>query len=134
MKLKIALAAAAGLLLVAPTVQSATAKSPADGARHNGRQCFYTRNADGFAAPDDKTLNVRVGPRDVYQFKMFGHCTDIDWANHIALVSRGSDWICQGLDAEVITRSPIGPQRCMVRDMHKLTPAEIAVLPKGGRP
>jgi hypothetical protein len=34
----------------------------------------------------------------------------------------------------VVTHSPIGPQRCPVRSMHKLTPEEIAALPKNARP
>jgi hypothetical protein len=58
----------------------------------------------------------------------------VDWAQHIALISRGSDYICSGIDAEIVTPSPIGPQRCAVRNIHKLTPAEIAALPKRARP
>ena len=38
--------------------------------------------------PDDHTLYVRVGVRDVYQFEMFGPCPDIDWNQRLALVSR----------------------------------------------
>ena len=89
---------------------------------------------DGFAAPDEKTLYVRVGVRDVYRFDMFGTCPDLDWNQRLALVSRGSSWICSGMDAEVITHSPIGPQRCPVRHVRKLTPQEIAALPPKSRP
>jgi hypothetical protein len=39
------------------------------------------------------------------------------------------------MDAEVITHSPgLGRQRCAVRNVRKLTPEEIAALPKRGRP
>jgi hypothetical protein len=38
------------------------------------------------------------------------------------------------MDAEVITHSQIGPQRCPVRHVHKLTPEEIAALPPKSRP
>jgi hypothetical protein len=113
----------------APT--TTLAKSPVERSK---RQCFFTRNADGFAAPNDKTLYVRVGARDVYEFQMFGSCLDLDWSQQLALVSRSSSSICTGMDAEVVTRSAIGPQRCPVRSVRKLTPEEIAALPRGSRP
>ena len=97
--------------------------------------CFWTHSATGFAAADEHTLNVRVGVRDIYQFEMFGPCQGLDWNNEIALVSRPGDMICRGMDAEVISRSPgFGRQRCMVRNVRKLTPEEIAALPKRAGP
>jgi hypothetical protein len=133
MKTRTALAATAAALLALGTAAStpAFAKSPAAPGKN---QCFFTRNADGFAAPNEKTLYVRVGVRDVYQFEMFGTCPDMDWSQRIALVSRGSDWICSGMDAEVVTRSTIGPPRCPGRSVRKLTPAEVAALPPKSRP
>jgi hypothetical protein len=124
-----ALAALVALGAVAPT--ATVAKSPATPSKS---QCFFTRNANGFAAPDDKTLYVRVGVRDVYEFQMFGSCLDLDWSHQLALVSRASSSICTGMDAEVVTRSPIGPQRCPVRSVRKLTVEEVAALPRKSRP
>jgi Family of unknown function (DUF6491) len=124
----VALAASAAALL-ALSAMPAAAKSP-----QAQNQCFWTRNVDGFAAPDEHTLNVRVGVRDVYQFQMLGPCPDIDWNQRLALVSRGGSNICTGMDAEVITHTQIGPQRCAVRGVRKLTPEEIAALPPRARP
>src|SRR3954468_10769314 len=109
-------AAVAGLLALAATA------AQADDRPGNRNQCFWTRNANGFAAQDDHTLNVKVNSRDVYQFEMMGPCPDMDWNQRIALVSRGSSNICTGMDAEVVTHSPIGPMRCPVRSVRKLTP------------
>jgi hypothetical protein len=127
----VAAAVAALLTMGAAASTPAFAKSPAQPSKN---QCFFTRNADGFAAPDDKTLYVRVGVRDVYQFEMFGTCLDMDWSQKIALVSRASSSICTGMDADVVTRSPIGPQRCPVRSVRKLTPEEVKALPPKARP
>jgi hypothetical protein len=132
MKTHVALAAGAAALLALSATAAGAADPPAKAPARN--QCFWTRNADGFAAADEHTLNIRVGVRDVYQFEMFGPCQDIDWNQRIALVSRGGDNICTGMDAEVISHSPIGPQRCPVRSVRKLTPAEIAALPRRARP
>jgi hypothetical protein len=39
------------------------------------------------------------------------------------------------MDAEVVTHAAgIGRQKCMVRHMRKLTPEEVAALPKHARP
>jgi hypothetical protein len=131
---KIALTLAAAALLTAAV--PVAAKSPLeDGKPKPARsQCFWTRQANGFASNDNRIVNVRVGVKDVYQFEMFGRCEDVDWSNRIALVSRGSGYICSGMDAEIVTRSSLGPQRCAVRNMHKLTPEEVKALPKHARP
>lgn len=121
--------AGAAFLVLGAAAANAADKAPA---KHN--DCFWTRNANGFAAQDDKTLNVRVNSRDIYQFEMMGHCPDMDWNQQIALVSRGGDNICTGMDAEVVTHSPIGPMRCPVHSVRKLTPEEVAALPKKARP
>jgi hypothetical protein len=132
MRLTITLAALAALL-VGGASPVALAKSATP--KYDRNQCFYTRNVTSFAAPDDKTLYVRVNSRDVYRFDMFGTCPDIDWNQRVALISRASSWICSGMDAEVVTRATgIGVQRCPVSSMHKLTPQEVAALPKNARP
>jgi hypothetical protein len=72
--------------------------------------------------------------KDVYQFEMLGACPDVEWSNKIAIVSRGSNSICTGLDAEIIAPGPLGPERCFVRTVRKLTPAEVTALPRRARP
>ena len=132
---KMILAGGVTLALIAGDASSADKTNGPEGRHYDRNQCFYTRMADGFAAPDEHTLNVRVGVRNVYQFEMFGPCLDMDWAQRVALVSRSGSWICNGMDAEVITHATgLGRQRCMVRHMRKLTPEEIAALPRHGKP
>lgn len=135
MSWKIALAAAAaGLMSLSAAVPAATAKSPLEPGDKPKRQCFWTHQANGFAAADDKFVNVRVGVKDVYQFEMFGRCHEVDWQNKIALVSRGGSSICTGMDADIVTPTSIGPQRCPVRAVRKLTPEEVKALPKRAKP
>jgi opacity protein-like surface antigen len=122
------LAALALAALAASAAAAAQAKSPPRQA------CFNARNVDNFAPQGDRVVNVRVGVRDVYRFELMTPCPDIRWNESLGLVARGSDWICSGLDAEVFTRTPIGPRRCSVDRIRKLTPAEVAALPKGARP
>lgn len=112
------------------------AKSPVEPQGKGDKQCFYSRNVESFAAPNENIVNLRVTSRQYYQLEMFAPCHDIDWNQHIALIARGGSWICtgNGLDAEIVSHSPIGPQRCAVRSIRRLTPAEVAALPKGAKP
>lgn len=130
MKTMIASAASAIALL---TVSSAPAAEPIKDPAQP-RQCFYSRMVTSFAAADEKTLYVKVRNRDVYAFEMFGRCPYIDFNQRLALRSRGASRICTGLDAEIVSRTPTGPQRCPVRSLRKLSPQEIAALPRHARP
>ena len=77
---------------------------------------------------DEQAVNVHVGVKDVYRLELFGRCPDIDWNQQIALVSRGGNSICSGLDATIITKGPFGPQRCPVSKVTKLSPEEVTAL------
>lgn len=131
--LKITLATAAAALLGGGLAGCAPTPPPPMAAA-DGRQCFHADRINGFNAASDRIVNVSVGAKEVYQFELFGPCPDVDWATRIAVISRGSSWICSGLDATVVAPSSIGPQRCPVRTITKLTPAQVAVLPPRQRP
>ena len=76
-----------------------------------------------------------MGVKDVYAFKLLGHCQDVDWSQRIGLRSRsGGGFICSGLDAELLVPSSIGPQRCPVSEIRKLTPEAVAALAPKARP
>lgn len=121
---------------------AATALTPAAWAAEPGkptprRACFTARDVNNFAAADDNNLYVRVGVRQVYHLKMFGNCFDLSWVHALGLVSRGGSFICEGGNAgvDIVTRDPaLGPRRCPVSSIRKLTPEEVAALPKKARP
>jgi hypothetical protein len=129
LSLALALTLTAGAASV-PTIIAAQPAKPAPAA------CFWARNIDNFNAPDDRTVNLRVGVHDVYQLKLFSSCIDVDWDQRIALRAHGSDWICEGdnVDDEIDAHSAMGPQRCPVTSVRKLTPEQVAALPKRDRP
>jgi hypothetical protein len=98
--------------------------------------CFNVRMIDNFNAPDESTVYIRVNVNEIYRLKLFAPCPNVNWDQRIALQNRsGSSWICSPLDAELLVGDPgVGPQRCPISEMHKLTPAEAAALPKKSRP
>jgi len=98
------------------------------------KSCFYARNVESWTAVDRHTVNLRVNLHDYYQLKLAIDCGDIDFRERIGLESRGSDWICSGLDVTVIAPSEIGPQRCLATSLRKLIPDEVAALPRKEKP
>jgi hypothetical protein len=123
---------ALGLMQVLATPVTATAKATAA-----NRACFHTSTINGWTAVGDRAVNVRVGVRDVWRLDLFAPCTDVDWNQTIALRQRGSSWICEGhgaIGVDVITHGPIGRTTCPVTAIRRLTPAEIAALPRKERP
>jgi hypothetical protein len=97
--------------------------------------CFVTRNISSFSAPNDRTVYVRVGVRDFYRLDLMGDCTGISFRNRLALKSApGSSWICSPLDVTVINTQMGSNQRCPVTAITRLTPDEVAALPKRDRP
>jgi hypothetical protein len=128
MNAKMALASAALALPLLAGPASAAPNGPA-------KQCFYSRDVSGFNAVDNDHVYVSTGVKDVYELTLFGGCQDVDWTLRIGLVSHGGNFICEGSDAELLVPSSIaGPQRCPVSQIRKLTPAEVAALPKKARP
>jgi hypothetical protein len=124
------MAAIPGLLAEAPTASAAANQSKGE--------CFWGHDASGFSAPDNTKVYIRAGLRDVYELSLFGPCLDVDWAQSIALRSRsGDDFICAGnnVNYEIISPShTVGRQRCEVNAVRKLTPDQVAALPKRDRP
>jgi hypothetical protein len=90
------------------------------------RQCFNAAQVNSFQAVDRDTVYVTTGVRRMYQLEVVGVCPEIDWTQRIGLRSTsGSNWVCSGLDAELLVPSPTGLQRCPVVGVRALTPPEI---------
>jgi len=130
-----AAAALAALSVVALTSTMPQAAKAAD--KPGAQQCFNTRMLNGFNAPNDHTLYIRVGVNDVYRLDLGAGCTDIAFKQDIGLrsVPPGDSFICNPLQTEIVYGGAGGiPERCQVDAMHKLTPDEYAALAKRDRP
>jgi hypothetical protein len=120
-------AALASLAGPASHAGSAEAASP--------RTCFLRHDINGFNAPDDKTVYLRVGVRKLYRLDLMGTCTGLSFREGFALEDRpASPWICSPLEATVIFRDHGVTERCPVTAIHALTDDEAKALPKRQRP
>ena len=126
----IALAAAAffgaALCLAAPSANAAGSKDA----------CVARHNVESFNAPDDHTVYLRVGVGDIYRLDLMTSCLDLSFRQGIGLEDQPANaFICSPLEATVVYRAAGGiPQRCPVKAIHRLTPAEVAALPRKDRP
>ena len=113
--------------------ETAACDAAADTADNLARSCFFLSQVNGFNdAPDVNTgsdrIIVNVGVRDKYLFETFGSCPDLNWTQSIGFDQRGPGRICQGLDVDLIVPTSIGPQRCPVRMIRKLSEAELDAM------
>jgi hypothetical protein len=117
-----------GVATIAACAQQA-ASAPASAAS-SGRECFNARNISSFTAQGESTIDIQAGVRRYYRLELAGVCTNVNWARKVAVVTRsGSSWICQGFDADLVIADPgIGPQRCLVSSVRRLTDAEARAL------
>ena len=135
---RLSLAAVAAFTLTSAAVAQGqpvpAGTEPGPDAAKPARACFFNRDVRGFAAPDDRTLYLRVRSKDIYRLDLMGRCPDLDWETQVGLDSRGSSSICAPIDVQVRVRGPIGVTRCPVSEITRLTPEEAAALPRKSRP
>jgi len=113
----------------AVTAQAPAAPEPAE----PSRQCFASRSVNSFAQQDNRTINIRVGVRDYYRLKTLSDCRGATFGPGLGLQSH-TQFICKGLDVTLVIPDSLGPRRCEVQTMHKLTEAEVEALPPKAKP
>ena len=128
-----AASAAAAPMAALALAASAQPGAPPPASHHN--QCFDRHDINGFQAPNDRTVYIRVGVRDVYRLDLMTDCTGLAFHHALALESQPDNaFVCDHMGETVIVRDAGIPQRCPVTAITKLTPDEITALPKGDRP
>jgi len=130
----------AGLLttvLLAAAVTPALADAPgAEKAPKPARSCFYLSDWSNWRAPDSKTLYLKVRNRDVYRVDLtHGGGLLTSPGVHLVSVVRGSDQVCAPIDLDLRVSDGFGvAMPIMAKAITKLTPEEIAAIPKKDRP
>ena len=127
MPIKLGLSTAAASVLLLGCTPQDSGPSAATAAGAADRQCFRAQDVNSFTPIDRDTVDVRVSASRIYRLELLTDCRDINWSQRIAIRSRGSSWICTGADlgTELIVPDAIGIDRCLVRDVRRLSDAEI---------
>lgn len=137
-------ASAFALTAYAPATggQSADQSRPTTGMAYSGpaqpRQCFSVRQVSNYTHGARDQVFLRVGMRDVYELSGAGGCSDMDFAQQMALIPDGGmagSRLCTDDWARVVvpgTASRVST--CRVRISRKLTEAEVTALPARYKP
>lgn len=103
------------------------------------RQCFYGEQVRNFRSGGPGQIYVRAMRDQVFELNSSGGCTDLDFAQRIAITpdigGPAGGRICTGDWARITLPDSSAPVRsCRARVSRVLTEAEIAALPGAHRP
>lgn len=104
---------------------------------HHGDECFLSRNWEAWTAPGDGDfLLLRVGLHDFYRVDLTpGSHVRKDIDRFLVNIVRGSDWICSPLDLDLTLSDHQGFREPLIaRSLRKLTPEEVAAIPRKDLP
>ncbi len=103
----------------------------------NTAQCFLSRDWGSWrGSADSRSIFVRVGMSQVFRLDLSGACETLQRPNaRLITTLRGGPWICSPLDLQLqVSDSPGIAVPCIVRGITRLTPDQVAALPKAARP
>jgi hypothetical protein len=109
---------------------------PPAGAGLASGQCFRSHDIKNHTIVDDRTLLLRVNRGDVYRVTMAGNCL----AGAIPsdpIVTReppGSQIICKPIDFDISIARNGFTSRCIVESVAKVSPEQVAALPRRLKP
>ena len=128
--------ASAAALCAAAAPAPALAADPAKPAA--GPQCFRVSQIQNHTKGDAKTLYLSVKPkRQVYRLGMSGSClAGVNSSDPLVLETvGGTDMVCRPLDLDLKVKVGAGGLTpCIIKDITRLTPDQVAALPPKVRP
>jgi hypothetical protein len=108
----------------------------AAGAASAADSCFRMNQVRGHSIVDPHTLYIGTEDHAVYRVTMSGSCLAAK-DSYDPLITReqaGSDLVCKPIDLDLAVGGPGGVSHCIVAGIQKLSPAEVAAIPKKQRP
>ena len=99
-------------------------------------RCFYMSDWQGWSAPSDDVLYLRVRNREVYRVDLSGGSSLLQWPDmHLVTQVHGTDSVCYPIDLDLAISDGHGMyEKLMPKAISKLTDEQIAAIPKKYRP
>jgi hypothetical protein len=115
----------AACLVGAATASAATPAAPR-------APCFFVNQWQGWKAPSADVIYLKVNLHDIYKVELSAGSPELMWPDtHLISTVRGSDSICSAIDLELKIADQNGFKEGLIaRSLTKLTPDEIAAIPK----
>jgi hypothetical protein len=124
-------------VLVAGLALGALLAAPAEGAPKNGHDCFLSSEWQGWSAPGDgDVLYLRVFLHDIWKVELTPGAHVRRYPDYFLVNQvRGSNWICSPLDLDLTLSDRNGYRQPLIaRSLRKLTPEEVAAIPRKDLP
>jgi hypothetical protein len=131
------LAIGAALLTAASAASAAPAKDPS-------APCFFITQWQGWKSPSPNVIYLGVNLHDVYRVDLSAGSSMLQWPDvHLVSRVRGPDTICSAIDLDLEVADDTGirggvgggmREPLIATKLTKLTPDEIAAIPKKYRP
>jgi hypothetical protein len=124
----------AGVVAASAMLGAASAAPAAD---TGGRNCFTVNDWHGWSSPSPDVLYLAVNFRDVYKAELAQPVDGLNQPDTVVISDEaGLQSICSAVDLHLILthRGGGGRRGLIVRSLTKLTPEEIAAIPKRDRP
>ena len=104
-----------------------------------GAECFFIRDFESWKAPPDaKSIYIRVEHKRYLRLELAAACPLLTWPDARLITHwRGPSVACDALDWDIRVSdgAPVGASEpCIVKQVHAMTPEEVAALPKKLRP
>jgi hypothetical protein len=99
-------------------------------------QCFLVSQFENWRGGGDRTMYIRVSGNQFYRLEMANNCSELT-APGVMLINKfhGSS-VCSPLDWDIRVKEVPGgiSTPCIVKTMTRLSPDEVAALPKKQKP
>ncbi|HEY4032213.1 MAG TPA: hypothetical protein VGM25_17840 [Caulobacteraceae bacterium] len=93
--------------------------------------CFFTRDWSGWRSPNANTIYLRVNVRDIWQIDLSGGSSLLAWPDsHLINEVRGPDSVCGPIDLDLKVANDHFVEPLFVKAVTKLTPDQVAAIPK----
>jgi hypothetical protein len=94
--------------------------------------CFRSRDWSGWRAPNKETIYFRINVKDIYQVDLeAGGSTLLTWPDsHLINEIHGVDSVCSPIDLDLKVSSDHIVIPLFVKSITKLTPEQVAAIPK----
>lgn len=109
---------------------------PPDGGRLERGDCIRSREIRNHTIADNQTILLNVDGRSTYRVTVSGACLG-GAVSSDPIVTRnppGSSLICRPIDMDLAIAKDGFESTCIVRSIVKMTPEQVAALPKKLRP
>ncbi len=98
--------------------------------------CFFVSQWQGWTSPNPDVIYLGVNMHEVYRVDLSAGSPQLQWPDsHLVSIVRGSSSICSPLDLDLKVSDNSGFATPLIaRTLTKLTPEEVAAIPKKYRP